>query len=86
MIANLGNRSRGRVLAVQVLGELVDRDDPVRVEQQDREHGPLLTAAEPNRPRRRRYFQGPEDPKVQGHSADGNSPGQKPERSKRPAS
>lgn len=41
-----GNR---RGAGVEVIGEPLDRDDPIRIEQQDRERRALLRPPEPNR-------------------------------------
>ena len=51
---------RGRP-AVQLLGEAVDRDDPVRIQQQDRQDRPLPGAAEADRPLRRAHLERAED-------------------------
>ena len=51
---------RGR-LAVQLVGEAVDRHDPVRVQQQDRQDRSLPGAAEADRPLRRAHLERAQD-------------------------
>ncbi len=48
----LRRRRDGCAACVKLIGEPVDRDDPVRIEQQDRERRPLLRPAQVNRPLR----------------------------------
>jgi hypothetical protein len=54
-----------RRLAVELVGEPVDRHDPVCLEQQKRQHRPLPRATEANRPFLRRRFDRAENPKYE---------------------
>jgi len=42
VVTHLGDGGRRNGLAVEILRDLLDGDDPVRVEQEDREDGALL--------------------------------------------
>ena len=57
-------RSR-RLLAVEVIGEPVDRDDAIHVQQQDREHGPLFRSTEQKRACRVDDLEWAQDPELE---------------------
>ena len=66
---DLGDRAdRGR-LAVELLGEPLDRDDAVRLQQQHGEHGPLVAAAERELGAAAARLERPEDPEFRLHGA-----------------
>ena len=50
---------------IELVGKRVDRDDPVRIEQQDRERRALLRSAELNRPRRSDDLERTQDPELE---------------------
>ena len=59
-----------RRLAVQLVGEAVDRHDPIRVEQQDRQHRTLPRATKADRPGRRIGLERAEDAEGELQAAD----------------
>jgi hypothetical protein len=67
VVTHLADRGRRRAVAVEILGDPLDGDDPVGVQEQDRQHGPLPRAAEPQRPRLADNLEWAEDFEVQAH-------------------
>ena len=51
--------------SIELVGERIDRDHPVRIEQQDRERRALLRPAKLNRPRRSDDLERTQDPKLE---------------------
>jgi len=62
---NLRQRARRRLLAVEVIGETVDRYDPIRVQQEDREHRSFFRSAEPKRARLVDDLEWSQDPELE---------------------
>ena len=67
---DLRDRADRRRLAVQLVGEAVDRHDPIRIEQEDRQHRTLPRAAEANRPGRRHDLERTQDAEGERQAAD----------------
>ena len=70
---HLGHGGDRRLLAVQLVREAVDRHDPIRVEQQDRQHRALPRTAKSNRPGRRHHLERPQDAEGERQAADGSA-------------
>ena len=71
LAVHLRRRRHGGAAGIELVGEPVDRDDPVRVQEQDRERRPLLRPAEPDRPVGPDDLERAEDPELE-HRADGS--------------
>ena len=65
MRLDLRQRARRRLLAVEVIGKPVDRDDAIRVQQQDRERRPLFRSTEPKQARLVDDLEWAEDPELE---------------------
>ena len=65
LAVHLRRRRHGSAPGVELVGEPVDRDDPVRVQEQDRERRPLLRPAEPDRPVGPNDLERAEDPELE---------------------
>ena len=65
LAVHLRRRRDGRAPGVELVGEPVDRDDPVRVQEQDRERRSLLRPAELNRPVGSDDLERPQDPELE---------------------
>ena len=65
LAVHLRRRRDGRAPRVELVGEPVDRDDPVRVQEQDRERRPLLRPAELHRPVGPDDLERAEDPELE---------------------
>jgi len=62
---HLRRRRDRRAARIELVGEPVDRHDPVRVQEQDRERRALLRAAEADRTLGPDDLQRPQDPELQ---------------------
>ena len=65
---HLRRRRDRRAARVQLVGEPVERDDPVRAQEQDRQRRPLLRATETNRSVGSGDLERPQDPELEHRS------------------
>ena len=59
---NLSQRARRRSIVVDIVGEAIDRNDAVRVQQENHKNRSLLRAAEPKRTVLTEYLERAKDP------------------------